>query len=955
LFVFNQPYEEGEKMKEARRTKVFFTLLVVFILAVGLSLGEDWIQFKYDSCRTGNVPERDVTTPLGLVGAVPLTDAIFTSPVVSAGKVYVVDGAGILFCIDANTLEVKWKFTPRGGAANCNNVCSPAVAGDYIHYGTMVGLYYVINKETGVLVKEIPCGEPIFGAPAVANNRVYFATLGARLYALEFNGEICWELEVTEVIDNQTLNQWVKDRWEGSGRLANRRNGELMFWCPKSVAVKGEMVVVSAGVIVLWVKDKGSFGEVDSYYYDHGISGYGIAIKEEGGKIVVYRQNVETHSPALTKLIPVAKKMIGYEKYEYPNRIRGTITSYHDALPALGFSSPSLRGEDLYRTTIHEDKGLRKHPNGRGPRRLGGGPAVASPILLRDQGVYGGVDGKLYVVSLSRAGQVWSFETAFGAGIVAPVAVCDGRIYFGCEDGYLYILGPGGNAPLPTQRVPVEVVRTPLGGRYTDARYDWYASTANFGNTGGVSGQGIEPPFKIKWIYRHHMLRAGACFGDNRVYVNNGNGFVYALEAETGRFLWERFFPWVTLSDTNISYYQGRVLFAQRKPVKNEVVVRCLEATTGKTQWEHSIKVPHYRRFRLRIPSPPVVYKNLVIYGTERKKGPIIKAWNLETGRDVWSFDVADELQINFAQTDTTSASFCLLDNLFYYSVSYGSMGVTFALNLDTRTVEWQTSEYRVNSNGQVSGYKGRIYVAPGFRGAHPPACLDAKSGNYIDSLSVPYARLGVRINEKYLYAGDGGVLFDRETLRRIGGGGQTACNSPTLAGDYVLSSQTRIIRVAGGGGVVYSGPCIDHVWCHHGITSNGRILYLPTTGGNYLLYLVAGEEARNFTTPWLATSIGISQPRVGIELEIKFSYPNPLNPECYIPIDVKGRVKNARCKIYNILGQLVREIEISNLSSQVPKSVYWDGRDSQGLEVPAGIYFYEIGEEKVRRMVVLR
>jgi hypothetical protein len=87
------------------------------------------------------------------------------------------------------------------------------------------------------------------------------------------------------------------------------------------------------------------------------------------------------------------------------------------------------------------------------------------------------------------------------------------------------------------------------------------------------------------------------------------------------------------------------------------------------------------------------------------------------------------------------------------------------------------------------------------------------------------------------------------------------------------------------------------------------------------------------------------------------FSYPNPLNPESYIPIPIKikGKRQNVKCKIYNILGQLVREIKISNLKSQISKSIYWDGRDSRGLEVPSGIYFYEIGEKKVRRMVVLR
>jgi hypothetical protein len=85
-----------------------------------------------------------------------------------------------------------------------------------------------------------------------------------------------------------------------------------------------------------------------------------------------------------------------------------------------------------------------------------------------------------------------------------------------------------------------------------------------------------------------------------------------------------------------------------------------------------------------------------------------------------------------------------------------------------------------------------------------------------------------------------------------------------------------------------------------------------------------------------------------------KLSYPNPLNPECYIPIDAKCKMQDVKCKIYNILGQLVREIECSRGQEQGSR-MYWDGKDSQGLEVPAGVYFYEAGREGVRRIVVLR
>ena len=145
---------------------------------------KDWPQFKFECPAFGNVPDRNLQTPWGWSAAAALTDAVFTAPVVADGRVYVVDGSGVAFCLDAATLRVIWKVATRGGARNCNNVSSPAVAGRYLHFGTMAGVYYVLDAASGKVVKEIACGEPIFSAPVVGKDRVYFATLGSQVYAL---------------------------------------------------------------------------------------------------------------------------------------------------------------------------------------------------------------------------------------------------------------------------------------------------------------------------------------------------------------------------------------------------------------------------------------------------------------------------------------------------------------------------------------------------------------------------------------------------------------------------------------------------------------------------------------------------------------------------------------------------------------------------------------------------
>ncbi|MGB2821104.1 MAG: PQQ-binding-like beta-propeller repeat protein, partial [Phycisphaerae bacterium] len=96
-------------MSTSRAAWIVSFPLIAVLSATSASGGEEWLQVKYDCRRSGNAADRAVTTPLGLVGAVPLTDAVFTAPVVAGGRVYVGAGAGTAFCIDAKTLGVVWK------------------------------------------------------------------------------------------------------------------------------------------------------------------------------------------------------------------------------------------------------------------------------------------------------------------------------------------------------------------------------------------------------------------------------------------------------------------------------------------------------------------------------------------------------------------------------------------------------------------------------------------------------------------------------------------------------------------------------------------------------------------------------------------------------------------------------------------------------------------------------
>ena len=60
-----------------------FTPLILLFLSAAVARGDDWPQLQGNGLRSGNAPAAEVKTPLGLVGAVPLTDGIYAAPVVS--------------------------------------------------------------------------------------------------------------------------------------------------------------------------------------------------------------------------------------------------------------------------------------------------------------------------------------------------------------------------------------------------------------------------------------------------------------------------------------------------------------------------------------------------------------------------------------------------------------------------------------------------------------------------------------------------------------------------------------------------------------------------------------------------------------------------------------------------------------------------------------------------------
>jgi outer membrane protein assembly factor BamB len=729
----------------------------------------------------------------------------------------------------------------------------------------MTGYYYVLNAKTGSLIKRIRCGDPIFSTPVSNGKRVYFAPLGSRVYCLAPNGTICWQWDFAKEVLGFEGDRWDGRDWQ---KHRGRSDWKSQFCCSRNIALHNNTLVIPAGGLVIWLEDTGDKAVLRGKHLGgprESPATLALSMSQSGD---VYRQWTRRDNGGRVDILRLAD---GAVQADY---VRGTETSYKGA-GSLSFSSVSIRDQDIYRCRPEIGFGLCLHRPGEPLRNLGGYPSITSPILLQDSAVYGGLDGALHIVPLSGNGQVWSLHTPSGKPISAPAAVCDGRVYFCSEDGHLYVLGPRRDSESKVRVRDLELwrIRTPISGKRSGLQHDRFTSFANFANT-NRNDQAVEPPFEIKWIRRYEgTVKHFSVCGGGRLYTHTAEGQIFAVEQETGRLLWRRYFPGVHVSYTSPLYHEERIYIPQAG--LKESHLRCLDAATGELLWQAPFTgSPSWNRQQ-----PPIVHGDLVIYlfGTgkygpdkwlfehqstfsfPKDHKPIVRAWNRRTGRQVWTRDFSKY------GSGGDDAGFCLMDGKLYYSCYFGTekpQGVTAALDPKTGEPFWVTTDYAVHAGCTVSGEDGRLYLGgynPVLGKTNRVWCLDAKDGSLIwQSDPVLGAIHVITIGEKYLFTQaqyKQGYLIDKETGKTVADMTKGyRCTRFTLSEPYLFAANMNIHDFSKENSLIFAGPTIDVLECVGGFVSNGRIYY-TTNGGGLQASLTYGNEAKSFEASWMTTT----------------------------------------------------------------------------------------------------
>ena len=147
--------------------------------------------------------------------------------------------------------------------------------------------------------------------------------------------------------------------------------------------------------------------------------------------------------------------------------------------------------------------------------------------------------------------------------------------------------------------------------------------------------------------------------------------------------------------------------------------------------------------------------------------------------------------------------------------------------------------------------------------------------------------------------------------------------------------------------------------------TSRGEIQSASLTGAQTVVIREdepAGIALGGAAVVWAPTapSAPSISPAISVENTLLANYPNPFNPETWIPYQLSESA-DVSMSIYAVDGHLVRRLDLGHQVAGVYRSrsraAYWDGRNEFGERIASGLYFYTLtaGDFTATRKMLIR
>ncbi len=815
-------------------------ITVLLLAAITTTMAADWPQFMHDAAHSGDAGSEKLNVPLNLVAQVPLDDAILSSPAVVGGRVYVVDQMGTAYCIEPLQHKILWKTSPEGDAALGSNTSSPCVTAGRVYYGTVAGNLHILDAETGRVARSVGLQWPILDAITSANESLYFQTLNGVVHCLDLDGNPRWSWSQQLLTRDNELVLGSHPRTDGTSAA---------YYTSNVVSVAGPLVVTALADDLVCLRDEGTQAQlvwrrsepVGSVYTTVGASIVGDYVyvscpgKDGEGAIARFVLADGAFDKKADSLFDVWASFNGAA-------VRGETMYFGRS--TYGLTAYDFSTRSAVWTTFDAD-----------PHTMI--PTISAPALSQEHCLFTSTDGALIAVSLQSRGAgpaalgqgLWRYDTPTGRPITSSPVIADGHVYFGSDDGCLYVLGNGDKKEAGRDGPTVHLTRShvePAGAR----RYSWPSAYGSPSNANFIDDPGLRPPFRLRYAVRSDgMFKHPVCATlDDIVYVSL-EGLVVCREQATGRIRWRRKLPDQAWTRASLLVCDERVfvsrMFSPRYPKTPDLPSKfyCLDLLTGDVLWSHNIGIGD------RLRCSPVCVDGVVAYGSlyetvRESPRQIVEGWDAASGEPLW------RVPLNSSGLMLNGPAGCGGEGVMYFTgggETEPRTGETIAVSTRTGEVLWRTAEAYSSQTGTPAYRDGKLFLSGAYK--LPVSCLAADTGkvlwqqsSVVDRWHVEAASLGpdfFAINNKYKGGAwrwnlDGTVAGTPGHPIQLWGPAH-GCGALVLASPgYALSATVEGIYAvdAHDGQILWKSPGFGSWACPNPIASNGRIFYCPQING---------------------------------------------------------------------------------------------------------------------------
>ena len=196
------------------------------------------------------------------------------------------------------------------------------------------------------------------------------------------------------------------------------------------------------------------------------------------------------------------------------------------------------------------------------------------------------------------------------------------------------------------------------------------------------------------------------------------------------------------------------------------------------------------------------------------------------------------------------------------------------------------------------------------------------------------------------------GVVNIQDLVRVASSFGQTGENAADVNADGIVNIQDLVL-VAGAFGSGAAAAPVLHIQTIEGFTASE------------VQHLLSQAREMSLTDPAYLRGIAVLEQLLALlvpkETSLLPNYPNPFNPETWIPYQL-AKPTDVTFHIYAANGALVRTLALGHQSVGIyqnrSRAVYWDGRNESGEKVASGIYFYTLSADDftaTRKMLIMK